>query len=65
MAEIEEEGVSGKDNGKCSEGKGKSKGESSKKCGKIGKAGDKWIECELCQGWYHLRCQELSVALVQ
>lgn len=65
MSEIEEEGGSGKDNGEGNVGKGKSKGETCKKCGKVGKAGEKWIECEVCQGWYHTRCQDLPAALVE
>lgn len=42
---------------------GKEKGEKCKDCGEVGKGGEKWIECEMCQGWYHLRCQELTTKM--
>jgi hypothetical protein len=43
---------------------GREKGDCCKKCGEIGKHGEKWIECEMCVGWFHIRCQELTATLV-
>ena len=42
-------------------GKGKSKGANCPCCSKAVKEKDMALECEICDDWFHIKCQEISV----